>query len=135
MILSYTRRDGHRRWSPVLGTLVITLVITLVAGGVTPATRDGVASAATVGTATPIMGGQSGRCVDVPNSSTANGTQVQLWDCNGQANQQWNLNADGTIGGVQSGLCLDVTGASTLNNAPVQLWTCNGGANQKWARA
>ncbi|MFD0819023.1 right-handed parallel beta-helix repeat-containing protein, partial [Micromonospora zhanjiangensis] len=28
-----------------------------------------------------IVGGQSGRCVDVPNGSTSNGTQVQLWDC------------------------------------------------------
>ncbi|MFD0661948.1 endo-1,4-beta-xylanase [Thermocatellispora tengchongensis] len=31
----------------------------------------------------------SGRCVDVPNSSTTDGTAVQLWDCHGQANQQW----------------------------------------------
>ena len=30
-----------------------------------------------------IVGGQSGRCVDVPNGSTTNGTQVQLWDCTG----------------------------------------------------
>src|SRR6185503_19829539 len=30
-----------------------------------------------------IVGGQSGRCVDVPNSSTINGTQLQLFDCNG----------------------------------------------------
>src|SRR5689334_22096801 len=28
-----------------------------------------------------IVGGQSGRCVDVPNGSTTNGTQVQLYDC------------------------------------------------------
>ena len=28
-----------------------------------------------------IVGGQSGRCVDVPNGSTTNGTQVQFWDC------------------------------------------------------
>ena len=28
-----------------------------------------------------IVGGGSGRCLDVPNASTANGTQVQLWDC------------------------------------------------------
>ncbi|WP_187280885.1 arabinofuranosidase catalytic domain-containing protein, partial [Microbispora sp. CSR-4] len=36
-----------------------------------------------------IVGGQSGRCVDVPNAGTTNGTQVQLWDCNGQTNQRW----------------------------------------------
>ena len=28
-----------------------------------------------------IVGGQSGRCVEVPNASTTNGTQAQLWDC------------------------------------------------------
>ena len=33
-----------------------------------------------------------------------------IWDCNGQTNQQWNVNANGTITGVQSGLCLDASG-------------------------
>ena len=27
--------------------------------------------------------------LDVPNASTTNGTQAQLWDCNGGANQRW----------------------------------------------
>src|SRR6185437_1116720 len=40
-----------------------------------------------------IVGGQSGRCVDVPNASTVNGTQVQLWDCSGQPNQSFTLGA------------------------------------------
>src|SRR3954469_1005786 len=35
-----------------------------------------------------ITGGQSGRCVDVPNASQTPGTRVQLWDYNGQANQR-----------------------------------------------
>jgi hypothetical protein len=35
-----------------------------------------------------LVGGQSGRCVDVPNSTTTNGTQVQLYDCNGNPNQR-----------------------------------------------
>ena len=52
---------------------------------------------------------------------------MDTWTCNGGANQQWNVNANGTITGVQSGLCLDVTGASTANGALVALWTCNGG--------
>jgi lysophospholipase L1-like esterase len=38
-----------------------------------------------------MVGTQSGRCADVTGVATANGTQVQLWDCNGQANQQWML--------------------------------------------
>ncbi|MFB9180680.1 RICIN domain-containing protein [Dactylosporangium sucinum] len=38
-----------------------------------------------------LVGGQSGRCLDVPNSSSSNGVQLQLWACNGQTNQQWAL--------------------------------------------
>jgi len=57
---------------------------------------------------------------------------VIIWSCNGQTNQQWNVNANGTVTGAQSGLCLDVSGASTANGALVQLWTCNGQSNQQW---
>jgi len=57
---------------------------------------------------------------------------VVTWPCNGGANQQWNLNSNGTVTGVQSGLCLDVTGAATANGTAVIIWTCNGGANQQW---
>jgi len=34
---------------------------------------------------------QSGRCLDDPGSSTTDGTQLQLFDCNGTAAQQWTL--------------------------------------------
>ena len=61
------------------------------------------------------------------------GTKVEIWPCNGGANQQWSINSNGTITGVQSGLCLDVTGASTANGALVELWTCNGQSNQQWS--
>jgi hypothetical protein len=37
----------------------------------------------------------SGRCLDDPGSSTTNGTKVDLWDCNGGANQQWTLPSAG----------------------------------------
>ena len=77
----------------------------------------------------------SGRCLDVNGQSTTPGVQLQIWDCNGGANQQWNLNGDGTITGVQSGLCLDVSGAGTANGTLVQLWSCTGGGNQQWSRS
>jgi len=57
---------------------------------------------------------------------------VDIWTCNGGANQEWNVNCNGTITSAQSGLCLDVTGASTANGALVELWTCNGQSNQQW---
>jgi len=71
-------------------------------------------------------------CLDANGKGTTNGTKAILWACNGQTNQQWNLNPDGTITGVQSGLCLDVTGGNTANGTLVELWICNGGANQQW---
>ncbi|RQX04500.1 arabinofuranosidase catalytic domain-containing protein [Micromonospora arida] len=80
-----------------------------------------------------VVGAQSSRCIDVPNGSTTNGTQVQLWDCHGGTNQQWNLNSNGTLTGVQSGLCLDANGAGTANGTKLILWACNGGTNQRWS--
>ena len=76
----------------------------------------------------------AGKCLDANGQGTTNGTKVILWTCNGQANQQWKLNVNGTITGVQSGLCLDVSGAATANGSLVQLWTCSGQTNQAWTR-
>ena len=43
----------------------------------------------------------SGRCLDVPNASTTDGTQVQLWDCNGNSNQQWTYTSGRAVEGVR----------------------------------
>ena len=43
------------------------------------------------------------KCLDVPGHSTAAGAKVQIWDCNGGANQQWTLNSDGTVVGSNPG--------------------------------
>jgi aryl-phospho-beta-D-glucosidase BglC (GH1 family) len=40
-----------------------------------------------------IVGVGSGRCLDVPAASTANGVQLQIYDCNGTAAQSFLLNA------------------------------------------
>jgi hypothetical protein len=79
-----------------------------------------------------VTGGGGTRCLDADGQGAVAGTRVITWSCNGQANQRWNVNANGTITGAQSGLCLDVSGASTANGALVQLWTCHGGTNQQW---
>jgi type 1 glutamine amidotransferase len=76
----------------------------------------------------PIVG-IAGKCLDVRNGSTADGTQVQIWSCSGAASQQWTVSGS-TLRAL--GKCLDVSGASTANGAKVQLWSCNGGANQNW---
>ncbi|CAL9350001.1 endo-1,4-beta-xylanase [Streptomyces sp. enrichment culture] len=76
-----------------------------------------------------IKGVASGRCLDVPGASTADGTQVQLWDCNNRANQQWTPTAAGELR-VYGDKCLDAAG--TGNGASVQIYSCWGGDNQKW---
>ncbi|GAA3451911.1 ricin-type beta-trefoil lectin domain protein [Dactylosporangium matsuzakiense] len=77
-----------------------------------------------------LVGAQSGRCLDVPNQSTTNGTQLAIWDCNGGANQQW-TQTSGTLR-VYSNKCLDVLNNATTAGSPVAIWDCNGGANQQW---
>jgi hypothetical protein len=75
------------------------------------------------------------KCLDAYNQGTSNGTKVVIWDCNGQNNQKWNINSDGTITNVNGGLCLDANSAGTANGTKLVLWTCNGGSNQKWSRS
>jgi hypothetical protein len=78
-----------------------------------------------------IVGGQSGRCVEVPNSATANGTQVQLYDCGGQANQRWTSTSAKQLQ-VYGNKCLDANAQGTANGTAVIIWDCNGQANQQW---
>ena len=75
-------------------------------------------------------GVNSAKCVDDNGQSSANGTKIQVWDCNGGANQSWTVASNGTV--QVFGKCLDITGASTANGALIELWQCNGGANQQW---
>ncbi|MER5642957.1 lectin [Streptosporangium sp. NPDC002524] len=78
-----------------------------------------------------IRGAGSGRCLDVSGVSQANGAQVQIWDCNGQANQRWTTTGAGELR-VYGNKCLDVANQGTANGALVQIWDCNGQNNQKW---
>ena len=74
--------------------------------------------------------GIGGKCVDVAGANSANGTPVQLWDCNGTAAQQWTVQSDGSIRAL--GKCLDVPSGSTADGAKLQLWDCNGSGAQRW---
>jgi Ricin-type beta-trefoil lectin domain/Transglycosylase SLT domain len=74
--------------------------------------------------------GYAGLCLDVVGGNSADGTAVQIWDCNNTAAQQWTLKPDGTIRAL--GKCLDVVGSRTTEGTNVDLWTCNGGGGQQW---
>ncbi|MEU7871950.1 RICIN domain-containing protein, partial [Dactylosporangium sp. NPDC049140] len=82
----------------------------------------------TPGGTTALVGAASGRCLDVPGSNAANGTQPIIWDCHGTANQQW------TISGLTIralGKCLDAPLNGTAG-VKAQLWDCSGATNQQW---
>ncbi|AUG81725.1 glucosylceramidase [Kitasatospora sp. MMS16-BH015] len=74
--------------------------------------------------------GYGGKCVDIAGANSANGTAVQLYDCNGTAAQRWTVAADGSIQAL--GKCLDLTSGGTANGTQAQLWDCNGTSAQKW---
>ncbi|MBW8735698.1 MAG: ricin-type beta-trefoil lectin domain protein [Streptomyces turgidiscabies] len=76
-----------------------------------------------------IKGGASGRCLDINGATTVNGTQAQIWDCNGQTNQRWTYTAAKELK-IYGTKCLDAKG--TANSSPVIIWDCNGGTNQQW---
>jgi mannan endo-1,4-beta-mannosidase len=75
-----------------------------------------------------LRGVASGRCVDVQAANPANGTAVQLYDCdNGGSAQAWTVGPDGTVRAL--GKCLDVMGGGSQ----VQIWDCTAGnPNQRW---
>ncbi|THA79318.1 glycosyl hydrolase family protein [Streptomyces sp. A0642] len=120
------------------------LILNLAVGGYWPGDPDGNTAfpqqlvvdhvRVTTGATQPEAGGPitglAGKCVDVAAAGTANGTPVQLYDCNGTSAQRWSVNADGTIRAL--GKCLDVASGGTADGTPVQLWDCNGTAAQRW---
>ncbi len=83
-----------------------------------------------------IVNRNSGRVLDVPSSSTADGTQIKQYGWNGGNNQRWTIQNLGRgefrINNVNSGKALDIPGASrTIGTNAIQ-YTWNGGYNQKW---
>jgi len=111
------RKPRRRTLAIVVSTAV---VATLGVLGVTDAL------AASAGPITGI----GGRCVDVAGGSSADGTPVQLWGCNGTGAQQWTVDGDEV---KALGKCLDVSGGARTDSAKIQLYGCNGTGAQKWA--
>ncbi|GAA3204784.1 ricin-type beta-trefoil lectin domain protein [Dactylosporangium siamense] len=112
---------SKRRLGLALGAILLAVTGTTVVAMTT-------ASAAATGQIT----GYGGKCVDVAAASSANGTQVQLYTCNGTGAQQWTVGDDGTIRAL--GKCLDVNAASTANGTKIQIWDCNGTTAQQWSK-
>ena len=73
--------------------------------------------------------------MDVTSAGTANGTKVQLYDCNGTGAQAWTVWGQRQPGQHGSGKCLDATGPSSADGTRLQIWTCAGSANQLWTHS
>ncbi|WP_225829115.1 family 16 glycosylhydrolase [Streptomyces naphthomycinicus] len=97
--------------------------------GSTPSPSAGTTGLSRSATGSPIHG-PAGKCVDVTGTDAANGTPVQLYDCNGTQAQTWTAGPDGTLRAL--GKCLAATGGGTADDSAVELWDCTGGADQKW---
>lgn len=69
----------------------------------------------------------TGRAVDLPNASATNGAQIQIWDANTSAAQDWVLEkqSDGYYeihSAVNYNKVLDINGASTAQDTQIILW-------------
>ena len=74
--------------------------------------------------------GYEDKCIDVPGGISADGAQLQLWDCNGTPGQAFSHGPNGSLMVLDK--CMDVAWASQDNGAKVQLANCNGGPAQVW---
>ncbi len=102
----------------------------VLAGTVAALAATVVATPAQAATTSTVRGVGSSRCLDVPGAIQTNGTNVQIWDCNGGTNQRWTLTDNNQLT-VYGNKCLDVPSHSTTAGTRVQIYTCNGGANQQ----
>ncbi|MEV4516821.1 PHB depolymerase family esterase [Dactylosporangium sp. NPDC049525] len=116
---------GHQL--PMTGQLAYAIAFLGLDGGTTPTPTP--SGSTTPSGATTLVGVASGRCLDVPGSNSANGTQPAIWDCHGGANQQWTVTGQ-TIRSL--GKCLDAPLNATAG-VKAQLWDCTGAANQQWS--
>ncbi|WP_103338258.1 ricin-type beta-trefoil lectin domain protein, partial [Amycolatopsis sp. CA-126428] len=120
MSYSSNRRRSRPRVLTAIVAAVAAAAVMFVPGATAAAAGSTVASVA------------SGRCLDVIGNSTTPKTGVNIYDCNGQANQAWTYTPAGELRVYDDTLCLDVVGQNTTAPADVQIYTCNGGANQHW---
>jgi hypothetical protein len=76
----------------------------------------------------------AGLCLDLHGSDTnKNGGRIQVYGCNGRANQLWSYDPARRALRAASGRCLDVDlPQMRTNGGRVQTWACNGQLQQQW---
>ncbi|KAL0951944.1 hypothetical protein HGRIS_008595 [Hohenbuehelia grisea] len=68
--------------------------------------------------------GVNNKCLDVAGNNQANGTPVQVYDCNGSGAQNWIINPGTTqVKLAGTNFCLDA-GSTPANGVELKIWQC-----------
>ena len=77
-----------------------------------------------------------GSCMDALGAGTADGTQIQEWQCNGSVAQSFATLGQGgnvvTLYNPNANKCVDVANSGTADGTQIRLWDCNGTAAQNF---
>lgn len=120
-------------WTGTTSTTTGTISASVPAEGVVMYRVSGSGGGTGGGSAGEIHAVGAGKCLDVPNSTHTEGTQADIWDCNGGANQTWTPTSSGQLTVYSGADCLDAYNAGTTPGTKVDIWPCTGGANQEWS--
>ncbi len=106
-------------------------IVALAAGLLAPAA----ARAQLTTRAAVILSRSSGKCVQVQDASSADGTAIVQWTCDGGTNEAFKLVPIGNhfrLVASHSGKCLAVSGGSTAQGAAVVQNGCSGVDSEQW---
>ncbi|MFI7573891.1 carbohydrate-binding protein [Micromonospora sp. NPDC049497] len=116
--------------SPPAGTTTLYLTFAGGAGALFDVDSFTFTTGSSGGGTGPIVG-LAGKCLDVRNAATTDGTQIQIYTCNGTSAQTWTVTPNSTVKAL--GKCLDISGGASADGTKIQLWTCNGTGAQNWS--
>ncbi|HEX8628328.1 MAG TPA: ricin-type beta-trefoil lectin domain protein, partial [Catenuloplanes sp.] len=80
----------------------------------------------------PLINAATGQCLDVTGQQSAPGTPVGVYQCNGQANQNWDFAGNQLRVYEGTPMCLDIPQDSAAPGIAMHIWGCHTGANQRW---
>jgi endonuclease/exonuclease/phosphatase family metal-dependent hydrolase len=132
-------RFPFRWWTVALCLASPCITLTAGCGAADEQSGDLVDSAYALAAGTYTFGSlaASGKCLDVSEGGSADGTNIQLWTCNGTGAQSFLIKSvgDGKYRLVNraSNKCLDVAGMATADGTNIHLWTCNGSGAQSFS--
>jgi glucose/arabinose dehydrogenase len=80
----------------------------------------------------PVVSAASGRCLDIRHNERTPGAVVQIYDCNGGANQRFSFTPAGEMRAYDGTLCIEASGNPATPGSPALLASCSGQPNQQW---